>query len=181
MTAKKILTGLLVAVVVVVAVFCIVAALQPDEFRISRSITINASANHVFPHVNNLQKWNDWSPWVALDPNATVTFEGPHQGVGAKMAWDGNRNVGAGSMTITESKRNELVQFHLEFLKPLAGTSTAEFTFVSPDKHTTNVTWAMFGHSNFMGKAMGLLVNCDKMMGEQFDKGLANLKSVSEK
>ena len=114
-----------------------------------------------------------------MDPNAKEVHEGPAAGAGAKMSWSGNNKVGEGSMTITESRPNDFVRFRLEFLKPFAATNTAEFTF-KPQGNQTVVTWSMFGHNNFMGKAMGLIMNCDKMVGGQFEKGLAQLKSVAE-
>src|SRR5260221_14652047 len=107
-----------------------------------------------------------------MDPNAATTFGGPASGVGATMDWAGNMKVGEGSMTIVESHPNDLVRFRLDFQKPFAGTNTAEFTF-QPQGGQTQVTWSMTGHNNFMGKAMGLVMNCDKMVGGQFEQGFA--------
>lgn len=163
----------------ILAILAIVVAMQPSEFKITRSATFNAPPAKLFAQVNNLKKWNAWSPWAKLDPNAKNSFEGPAAGKGAVMSWDGNRDVGAGSMKITESRPNNLVKFQLDFLKPMKGTSTAEFTFKGDAKQTT-VTWSMEGHKNFVAKAMGLVFNCDKMVGEQFEQGLANLKTVVE-
>src|SRR5262249_10520255 len=132
-----------------------------------------------FPHVNNLREWKEWSPWAKMDPNAKETFEGPAAGKGAVMTWAGNRKVGEGSMTITESKTNNAVRFRLDFRKPMKPISTAEFTF-TPEGRATKVTWSMSGHNNLIGKAMGLVMNCDKMVGGQFEKGLASLKSIAE-
>ena len=95
------------------------------------------------------------------------------------MRWAGNNKVGQGSMMITENRPDEFIQFKLEFLKPFKATNTAEFTFNSENNQTT-VTWSMYGKNNFMGKAMGLIMSCDKMLGGQFEKGLATLKSVVE-
>ena len=162
-----------------VIIFAIVAAMQPSDFRVTRTATITAPASAVFPHVNDLQKWDAWSPWAKLDPNAKNSFEGPASGVGAIMRWAGNNKVGQGSMTIMESRPDEFIQFKLEFLKPFKATNTAEFTFNSENNQTT-VTWSMYGKNNFMGKAMGLFMSCDKMVGGQFEKGLATLKSVVE-
>ena len=170
---------ILVALAILAAVLAGVVALQPSEFRVTRSAAIAAPPSAIFPHVNNLYHWKAWSPWARLDPNAQETFEGPAEGKGAVMKWAGNKNVGEGAMTITESRQDELVRFNLEFLKPFKGSNTAEFTF-QPEDNQTVVTWSMSGKNNFMGKAIGLFMNCDKMAGGQFEKGLANLKSVTE-
>ena len=166
-------------IAIAVIIVAIVAAMQPSDFRVTRTATITAPASAVFPHVNDLQKWDAWSPWAKLDPNAKNSFEGPASSVGAIMRWAGNNKVGQGSMTIIESRPDEFVQFKLEFLKPFKATNTAEFTFNSENNQTT-VTWSMYGKNNFMGKAMGLFMSCDKMVGGQFEKGLATLKSVVE-
>jgi hypothetical protein len=160
-------------------VFYKVVQSRPDTFRITRSITINAPASEIFPHVNDLRKWLPWSPWVKLDPNARNTFEGPTEGKGAKTSWVGNNKVGAGSMLITESRPSELIQLQLDFLKPMKATNTAEFTF-TPQGNATQVTWAMFGKNNFFSKIINLIMNCDKMVGSQFEKGLAGIKNIAE-
>jgi len=172
---KKILGVLILALVV----FAAIVAMQPNEFRITRSATLLALPETIFAQVNTLQNWEAWSPWARLDPNAKVSYEGPSEGVGAIMRWNGNMDVGAGSMTITESTPASLVRFQLDFLKPMENTSTAEFSF-TPQSDGTLVTWSMHGTNNFLGKAMGLIFDCEKMVGEQFEKGLTNLKSVVE-
>ncbi len=172
----KILLGLLAIFVI----FLIVAAMQPADFRITRSATIAAPASAVFAQINDFHKWNDWSPWAKMDPNAKNTFEGPESGVGAGFSWEGNNEVGAGRMTITDVKPNELVQLRLEFTKPFAATNTTVFS-LKPQGNGTEVTWTMSGTNGFMGKAMGLIMNCDKMVGGQFEKGFDNLKKVVEK
>ena len=171
---------LLLGLAAIVVVLLIVAALQPADFRIARSATIAAPASAVFEQLNDFHKWNDWSPWAKLDPNAKNTFEGAPAGVGASFAWAGNHEVGEGRMTITESKPGELVRMKLEFIKPFAATNTAEFT-LKPEGDQTAVTWSMTGRNGFMGKAMGLIMNCEKMVGGQFEQGFANLKAIVEK
>lgn len=170
---------ILILVVLAVILFLIVATKQPADFCITRTGSISTPASAVFPHVNDLHKWDAWSPWAKLDPNAKNSFEGPSEGVGAKMSWAGNNKVGVGSMTITESRPDDFIQFKLEFLKPMQATNITEFTFTPEDDQTT-VTWTMTGTNNFMGKVMGLIMNCDKMVGGQFEQGLASLKSVVE-
>jgi len=171
---------IMLVIAVAVAALVVIISLRPSEFRVTRSGTMPAPVAAVFPHVNELRKWEAWSPWARLDPNAKSTFEGPAVGTGSSMAWAGNKNVGEGRMTIIESRPNELVRFKLEFFKPFRAVNTAEFTF-KPQGGETTVTWSMFGTNNFMAKAVNLVINCDKMVGGQFEQGFANLKEVLEK
>ena len=170
---------ILILIAIAAIIFAIAVAMQPSDFRVTRTDTIAAPASAVFSHVNDLQKWEAWSPWAKLDPEAKNSFEGPTSGTGAIMRWVGNNKVGQGSMTIIESRPDELIRFKLEFLKPFVATNTAEFTFNSEDDQTT-VTWTMYGKNSFMSKAIGLVMNCEKMVGGQFEQGLATLKSVVE-
>ena len=172
---KKILIG----ISVVVVAFVVVVALQPADFRVTRTATIAAPPEMVFAQVNDFRNWNEWSPWAKLDPNTKNTFDGPASGVGAGFAWAGNKEVGEGRMTITESKPNDLVKMKLEFIKPFQAVNTTEFTF-KPEGDNTAVTWSMSGKNNFMFKAVGLFMNTDKMIGGDFEKGLASMKSIAE-
>jgi hypothetical protein len=176
---KRIVTILLVTAVILVAGFIIAVMRQPAEYRVSRSATLNAPPDAVFPHVNELRQWDAWSPWAKLDPNARNSFEGPPAGVGAAMSWAGNHEVGEGKMTIIESRANELVRFRLDFIKPMAGTSESEFTFKSVGGQTA-LTWTMTGTNDLVGRAFSVVMNMDKMVGGQFEKGLANLKAIVE-
>jgi hypothetical protein len=177
---RSVFSKILIALFVLIIGFVIVVATRPAEYTVTRSASMAAPASAVFPHVNDLQKWQAWSPWVKLDPAAKYTFEGPAAGKGAIYRWVGNNQVGEGQMTITESRPNELVRFNLEFFKPMAGTSLTEFNFKSEGAGTL-VTWTMSGRNNFIAKAMCLFMNMDKMVGGQFEDGLAQLKSVAEK
>jgi uncharacterized protein YndB with AHSA1/START domain len=150
---KAILIGLAVLASVVLA-FCVVAALQPAELRVERSAIISAPPAVVFEYVNDLHKWQEFSPWAKRDPAARNTFEGPGAGIGAVFAWAGNEEVGEGRMTIVESRPNERVRFRLDFLKPFAGTNDVEFSFV-PQGEQTKVVWTMTGENDFLGKAVG--------------------------
>jgi hypothetical protein len=163
----------------VIAVLLVVILTRPSDFRITRSIVINAPSATVFGYVNDLHRWSDWSPWVKLDPNAKMTFEGPNEGVGAISRWSGNDKVGAGSQTIVESRLSEFIRIDQEFIRPFQGKSMVEFAFKAEANQTT-VSWSMYGKNNFMGKAMSLLMNCDKMVGGEFEKGLTQLKMISE-
>jgi uncharacterized protein YndB with AHSA1/START domain len=173
--AKKILIG----VGAVLAIFLVVVAMQPSTFRIERSATMAAPAADVFAQVNDFHKWEAWSPWAKLDPAAKNTFDGPASGVGAGFAWEGNDQVGVGRMTITESKPAERIAIKLEFLKPFASTAATEYTFKGDGKQTT-MTWAMTGEKNFVSKMMCLFMNMDKMVGGQFETGLASIKGIVE-
>ncbi|MGH7404633.1 MAG: SRPBCC family protein [Candidatus Methylomirabilales bacterium] len=173
------LKKILIALAAIVVVFVAVVAMQPSEFRVARTATISAPAPVVFAQVNDFHKWEAWSPWAKLDPAAKATFEGPSAGPGAIFRWAGNDEVGEGSMTITESRPSDLIRIKLEFLKPFAATNTVEFTF-KPEANQTAVTWSMAGKNNFIAKAVCLFMNMDKMVGGNFEKGLAQMKSAVE-
>lgn len=173
------LKTILIALVVIVIVFVVVVAMQPSEFRVARSTTVSAPPGTVFAQVNDFHKWEAWNPWGKIDPAMKQTYEGAPAGVGAVYTWAGNNEVGEGRMTITESRPSDLIRVRLEFFKPLRATNTAEFTF-KPEGNQTAVTWSMFGQNNFMAKAIHLFMNMDKMIGGQFEKGLASMKSIVE-
>lgn len=162
-----------------IAVLVIIVALQPAQFRVTRSTTIAAPAANVFAQVNELGKWEAWNPWQKKDPAMQLTFSGPPAGPGASYAWAGNKEVGEGRLTITESHPHELVRLRLEFFKPFTATNTAEFTF-RPDNGGTQVTWTMTGRNNLFAKALRLVMNMDRMVGGEFEKGLAQMKTVAE-
>ncbi len=176
---KKIILGVVVMLVVLIAVCLVLVMMQPAHYQIERSTTINAPAATVFPLVNDFHKWDSWSPWAKLDPAMKTTFEGPPAGAGAMYSWTGNSEVGEGKMTITESRPNDLVKIKLEFIKPFAATNATEFT-LTPSGNSTNVKWTMAGDNNFIGKAFSLFMNMDKMIGADFEKGLAQMKTVAE-
>jgi len=178
---KKVLIGVAAAVLVLVLGLVTVVAMKPNEFRVSRSATMAAPAERVFAQVNDFHKWDAWSPWAKLDPNAKNSFDGPDAGEGATFRWAGNDQVGEGKMTITESKPNELVRLKLIFIKPMEDSSDTEFTF-KPDGEKTTVTWTMSGtYETFMQKAICMCMNMDKMVGEKFEEGLASMKAIVEK
>ena len=173
------LVKILIALAVLVAGLVVVIALQPADFRVSRTATIAAPAPVVFAQVNDFHNWAAWSPWAKLDPAMKQTYEGAAAGPGAVYAWVGNREVGEGRMTIVESRPGDLVRVRLDFVKPFAGTSVAEFTF-RPEGDRTAVTWTMTGEKNFVAKGIHLVMNMDRTIGDQFDKGLAAMKTVAE-
>ncbi len=170
---------ILIALAAIVVVFVAVVALQRADFRIARSATLAAPSSDVFAQVNDFHNWEAWSPWAKIDPAAKYTYDGAPTGTGAIFTWVGNNKVGEGTMTLTESRPHDLIRIKLEFRKPFQATNTAEFTF-TPEGEQTVVTWSMSGRNNFMLKAMGLFMNMDKMIGADFEKGLATMKSVVE-
>ncbi len=170
---------ILLALAFILLLLAVFIAGRPGEFVVSRRTRISAPPGRIFPHVNELRNWEAWNPWGKLDSNCRLTYDGPPTGVGASYAWAGNGKVGEGRNTITESLPNELVRLRLEFVKPMKATNTAEFTF-EPDGDETVVTWTMSGKNNLAGKIFGLFVDCDKMIGGQFESGLAQMKSLVE-
>ena len=169
---------ILIWLAAIIVIFLIVAALRPADFRVERSATLSASPAALFEHVNDHHKFNAWNPFLKLDPNVKNAYSGPDSGAGAVCSWDGNKDVGAGSCTIIESKPGELVRSRMDWKRPMEGTATVDFTFKAQGDKTV-VTWAMYGKNNFMGKAMSIFMDCDKMCGPQFEKGLASLGAVA--
>ena len=173
------LKKILLVLVALVLVFVVVVALQPSEFHVERSVTVDAPASKVFGEVNDFHKWDAWSPWAKLDPDAKVGFEGPESGEGTVMTWAGNSEVGAGKMTLVESEPDKLIKIKVDFTEPFEGTSGSQFNF-TPDGDKTAVTWSMNDDHSFLEKAFCLIMNGKKMVGDQMDQGLAKLKQVSE-
>lgn len=173
----KIMLYILLGLVAIVVLFCIIVITRPNEFHVARSAVLDASPARVFAEVNDLHRWGTWSPWDKLDPNAKITFEGPGAGVGAAMSWDGNKAIGAGNMSIIESVPGSKVVYSLDFIRPFKGSNTGEMRF-EPVDGNTKVTWSMYGKNNFIGKAVSLFMDCDKLCGDQFLQGLSNLNTV---
>ncbi len=171
--------AILLVVAGLVAGVGVAASRKPDRYAYSRSIVIDAAPAAVFQHVNDLRAWGAWSPWIRLDPAAKMTFSGPAAGTGASTAWDGNSKVGAGSMTISDSVTPSRINIHLVFVRPMKGVSDVTFNF-DPEQQGTRVTWSMAGENTFPGKVLSLFIDCEKMIGDQYEKGLANLKAVVE-
>jgi uncharacterized protein YndB with AHSA1/START domain len=171
------LIPILIIVAVVIVAFIAFVASRPGDFRVTRSTEIAAPPEAIFPNVNDLHKWTAWSPWEGLDPSMQRTYEGPAAGVGAIYRWHGNNKIGAGSMTVIESRPGELVRLRLEFLKPFKAINIVDFTF-KPDGNQTVVTWTMTGKANFVCKMIGLFASMDKMCGSMFEKGLTQLNSA---
>jgi uncharacterized protein YndB with AHSA1/START domain len=169
-----------IIVVLVIAAVLVLAAMRPDIFRVERSTRIKAPPDKIFALINDFRSWAAWSPYERLDPAMKRTQSGEPSGKGAVYAWEGNNKVGQGRMEILESSAPSKVVIKLDFLKPFEAHNTAEFT-LQQQADETAVTWAMYGPAPFVAKVMGLFVNMDKMVGKDFETGLANLKALAEK
>jgi uncharacterized protein YndB with AHSA1/START domain len=173
--------GVIAAILAVIVVGIVIyAAMKPDSFTVKRTASIKAPPDRIFALINDLHGWVAWSPYEKKDPDMKRTFGGAALGKGSIYQWDGNKNVGTGSMEIIESTPPSKILIKLDFLKPFEGHNTAEFT-MNPQGDNTTVTWAMYGPSSFIFKVMGMFMNMDKMIGDDFAAGLANLKAVAEK
>src|SRR3979490_1411270 len=169
-----------VVLAVAIAVVLILAATKPDTLRVQRAITVKAPAEKIFPLINDFHQWRTWSPYEHKDPALKRTYSGAESGKGAVYAWEGNNNVGSGRMEILETSVPSKIRIKLDFFKPFEGHNTAEFTML-PQGDATNVTWLMHGPSPFMGKIMHVFINMDRMVGKDFEIGLANLKKLAER
>lgn len=180
MNMKKtllILAGVLALAVVAILLF---AATRPDTFRVERTAVINAPPEKIFPLIEDFQAWAGWSPWERKDPAMKRSFSGPVTGKGAVYTWDGNKEVGQGSMEIVEDMPPSKLVLKLDFVKPFEGHNVVTFT-LAPQGEATNVAWAMEGASPFIAKVIGVFCDMDSMIGKEFETGLANLKALAEK
>ena len=175
-------TLIIIAVVlaIIIAVILILAATKPDTFRVERTAVVNAPADKVFPLIADFRQWLNWSPWEGRDPALKRSYSGAERGKGAVYAWDGNKNVGSGRMEILEATSPSTVVIQLDFLKPFEAHNTAEFTML-PQGGATSVIWVMQGPAPFLSKVMQVFMNMDRMIGRDFEAGLANLKTMTEK
>ncbi|MGD9785760.1 MAG: SRPBCC family protein [Hyphomicrobiaceae bacterium] len=174
---KHILIGLFSAFLA----FFTYVAMKPAAFNVSRSTVIAAAPSAVYPHIASFKKWQAWSPWAKKDPAAKASYSGPESGVGATFEWSGNSEVGEGAMAIVDAKTDERVGIKLTFTKPMAGSSDVLLT-LRPEGQGTSVTWAIAGQNGFVARAFMMLFGYDmeKMIGDEYAKGLANLKAVVE-
>lgn len=171
---------ILIALIILVAITLILASTKPDTFRMERSINIKAPPEKIFPLIADFHQMNTWSAWEKVDPTMKRSFTGAESGKGAKYAWDGNKEIGQGSMEILEATPSSKVLIKLDFYKPFEAHNMAEFT-LTPHGETTTVSHAMFGPSPFISKLMCLFFSMDKMVGPKFEEGLATLKAIAEK
>jgi hypothetical protein len=177
---KKTIKRVLLVVVVLIAAILAYAATRPGTMHVQRSAGIKAPPDRIFPLINDFHSWASWSPYERLDPAMNRTYRGSPRGQGAIYEWTGNSNVGQGRMEIVNAAPSSKVTIKLDFVKPVEGHDIAEFTLV-PAGDTTNVTWSMDGPTPYVAKLMGVFVNMDHMIGDQFTEGLSNLKTIAEK
>ncbi len=172
-------------IIAIVVVFLVVgllvfAATKPDTFRVQRSTSINAARGKIFALINDFHRWGSWSPYEKLDPTMKRAYSGAPNGKGSVYEWDGNRNVGKGRVEITDTFPPSKVAIKLDMVKPFEAHNIVEFTLEAKGD-STNVTWAMDGQNAYIAKVMSLFFSMDKMVGRQFEEGLANLKTIAEK
>ncbi len=171
---------LAIVVVMLIAGVLGYAATKPDTFRVERSASIKASPEKIYPLINDFKAWPSWSPWEKKDPAMKRSFGAVTSGKGAKYSWEGNNDVGQGSMEIAESVPASKITLKLDFLKPFEAHNTVDFRLEAKGNMTT-VTWAMQGPAPFLSKLIHVFVNMDSMVGKDFEEGLANLRTVAEK
>jgi hypothetical protein len=171
-----------VALAIAIVIVLILALRKPDAFTVRRSALVRAPAEQIFPLVNDFHRWTNWSPWENRDPAMKRSYGGAGSGKGAVYAWEGNKNVGSGRMEILDASSSSKITIKLDFFKPFEGHNTAEFTFVPErDAAATNVVWVMQGPAFFMHRVMQVFMDFDKMIGKDFEAGLASLKKLAEK
>ena len=178
------LVKILIGVAGVLILFAAVAATRPSAYHVERKLEVAAPTDLVFGVLNDLHQFAGvlvlfGSPWEKADPNMLKTFEGPAAGAGQSVAWSGNMQVGKGKMTIEESVPGQKVGMRLEFVKPMKSTATCALTLVGTPTGSL-VTWSMDGNHNFIGKAFGIFMDMDNMLGSDIERGLAQLKTVAE-
>jgi len=176
----KIFKIIVIVLVVLIAALLAFAATKPDTFSVERTATINAPPEKIFPLIADFHQWQTWSPWEKIDPTMVRTFSGAPSGHGAVYAWEGQGKAGAGRMEITSASAPSKVEIKLDFIKPFESSNVVDFT-LEPEGDATKVTWSMTGPSAFITKIMCVFVSMDKMIGPDFERGLANLKAAAEK
>ncbi|APJ04339.1 SRPBCC family protein [Silvanigrella aquatica] len=164
---------------ILITIFLSYVSMQPSNFKIVRELKINAPPETVFNYVNDLRKFTEWNPWSKIDPQAKQIFKGPISGKGASYSWEGNNDVGTGSMTIIETQPYAFIKIQLDMIKPFSDTNNVEFSFKA-DGNATNISWTIKGKANFISKLFCVFIDRDKIIGSEFEKGLQNLKKLAE-
>jgi uncharacterized protein YndB with AHSA1/START domain len=178
MKIALVILGLLVVAALGVVLYAL--ATQPDTFRVQRAMTINAPAEKIFGIVTDLRRGVEWSPYEKKDPNMKTSFSGPASGPGSKLTWDGNKDVGAGTLTIANTTAPSKVVLHLDMTRPMTAHNIIEYD-LTPEAGGTRMSWSMHGPMNPVGKVMCLFLNMDKMVGKDFEDGLKSLKALAER
>ena len=176
---STVLAIIALVIVLAIVIILVLAMRKPATFRLERSTTIKAPPENIFPFVNDFHRWMTWSPWEKMDAELKRSYGGAESGKGATYGWEGKK-AGTGRMEIIEAKPSSKILIKLDFMKPFEAHNTAEFTF-TPQSDGTRVDWAMFGPNIFMARLMSTVINTDKLIGKDFEKGLAALKAAAEK
>jgi uncharacterized protein YndB with AHSA1/START domain len=176
----EVLAIIAVILAIAIAAVLILAAAKPDTLRVQRAVRIKAPPEEIFPLISDFHLWRSWSPYEQKDPAMKRTYDGAERGNGAVYAWEGDKNVGSGRMEILEASAPQKVVIKLDFFTPFEGHNTAEFTML-PQGDGTHVTWVMHGPARFVTKLIQVFMNLDNMIGKDFEAGLANLKTITEK
>ena len=176
----EIIAIIAVVLAIVIAIVLILAATNPNTFSVRRATTVKAPPERIFALIKDFHQWGSWSPYETKDPAMKRSFSGAADGEGAVYGWEGNKNVGSGRMEILDTSEPSKIVIKLDFFAPFEGHNTAEFTML-PQGDATNLTWLMHGPASFMSKVMQVFINLDKMIGKDFEIGLANLKRLTEK
>jgi uncharacterized protein YndB with AHSA1/START domain len=176
----EVLVIIAVILAMAIAAVLILAATKPGTLRVQRSTSMKAPAETIFPLINDFHQWRSWSPYENKDPAMKRTYSGAERGKGAVYAWEGDKNVGSGRMEILEASPPQKVVIKLDFFTPFEGHNTAEFTML-PQGDGTHVTWVMYGPARFVTKLIQVFMNLDNMIGKDFEAGLVNLKTITEK
>jgi hypothetical protein len=174
------LRKVVLVVAVAVAGLAALVATRPERYHVERTLDVGAPSAALFAEIDDLRAWSYWSPWEKRDPAMKKTFSATTAGVGASYAWEGNKEVGKGRMTITGSHPGERVALKLEFIEPFTSTADIAFVLKAAGPSSTQVTWSMDGRNNFVGKAFCLVMDMDKMIGRDFEAGLGSLKQLVE-
>ena len=176
----EVIVVIAVILAIAIAVILALAATKPATLRVVRAIDIKAPAEKIFSLISDFHQWVSWSPYEKKDPAMKRTYGGADSGKGATYAWDGDKNVGSGRMEILEATAPSKIVIKLDFFTPFEGHNTAEFTML-PQGDGTHVTWVMHGPANLMSRLIQVFINLDNMIGRDFESGLANLKTITEK
>ncbi len=176
----EIIAIIAVVLAIVIAIVLILAATKPNTFSVQRATTVKAPPERIFSLINDFHQWGSWSPFENKDPAMKRSYSGAVDGKGAVYGWEGNKNVGSGRMEILDTSKPSKIVIKLDFFTPFEGHNTAEFTML-PQGDATSLTWLMHGSAPFMSKVMQVFINLDKMIGKDFEIGLANLKRLTEK
>lgn len=174
------LRKVLFAFSMLIAAVMLYAATRPDTFRVERRTQIQAPPDRIWAELSDFRRWQQWSPWEAMDPQMKRSYSTPSAGKGAVYAWEGNQQVGQGRMAIVEADAPSRLVIKLDFIQPFEAHNTAIFTLM-PQANGTEVSWAMQGPNTYAGKLMQLFFDMDQMVGRDFEAGLARLKATAEK